>query len=79
MLFRSEYLPDGDAERLYGKARAGQIGRGEADALRRHLMMDQARMATEDGLTLTLHPAVLRDHDSATARVYGADVGCDIP
>ncbi len=76
---RAEYLPDGDAERLYGKARAGQIGRGEADALRRHLMMDQARMATEDGLTLTLHPAVLRDHDSATARVYGADVGCDIP
>ena len=76
---QAEYLTNGDAERLYEKARAGQIGPEEATALRRHLMMDQVRMATEDGLTLTLHPGVLRDHDPETGRTYGADVGCDIP
>lgn len=75
----SEYLDAATAERLYGKARRGEINAEEATALRRHLMMDQVRMATEDGLTLTLHPAVLRDHDPQTAAEYGSDVGCDIP
>ncbi len=76
---RAEYLDAASAERIYAKARKGDATADEAVALRRHLMMDQVRMATEDGLTLTLHPAVLRDHDPATARDYGADVGCDIP
>ncbi len=75
----AEYLDAATAERLYAKARRREITGDEATALRRHLMMDQVRMASEDGLTLTLHPAVLRDHDPATAKEYGADVGCDIP
>ena len=75
----ADFLDAATAERLYGKARRGEINVDEAAALRRHLLMDQVRMATEDGLTLTLHPAVLRDHDPATAKQYGADVGCDIP
>ena len=75
----AEYLDASEAERLYARARAAEATLAEATALRRHLMMDQVRMATEDGLTLTLHPAVLRDHDPATAAKYGADVGCDIP
>ncbi|MGI5950332.1 MAG: glucuronate isomerase [Brooklawnia sp.] len=75
----AEYLEAADAERLYAKALKGDASLDEATALRRHLMMDQVRMATEDGLTLTLHPAVYRGHDPATTDAYGADVGCDIP
>ncbi len=73
------YLDTQEAERLYAKARAGQLTTAEADALHHHLIMDQVRMATEDGLTITLHPGSLRDHDRATFAKYGADVGCDIP
>ena len=73
------YLDAQDAERLYGKARAGEITAAEATALHHHLIMDQVRMATEDGLTLTLHPGAFRDHDRATFEAYGVDVGCDIP
>ncbi|GAA2183326.1 glucuronate isomerase [Brooklawnia cerclae] len=73
------YLDAQEAERLFGKARGGGIAPEEATALRRHLLMDQVRMATEDGLTMTLHPGALRDHDRATFEKYGQDVGCDIP
>ncbi len=76
---QAEYLDAASAERIFAKARKGEATADETVALRRHLMMDQVRMATEDGLTLTLHPSVLRDHDPATAKEYGNDVGCDIP
>lgn len=75
----AEYLDTNEAEKLYRQAREGSISEEDATRLRRHLMMDQVRMGTEDGLTLTLHPAVFRDHDPETAKKYGADVGADIP
>jgi glucuronate isomerase len=68
-----------EAERLYAKAIAGQITAAEGDTLRRTMLFEQARMATEDGLVMTLHPAVYRNHHIETFEKYGADVGCDIP
>lgn len=72
-------LSDAEAEALYAKARAGKISGEEADALRRTFMYEQFRMASEDGLVLTLHPAVWRNHHTPTFEKFGADVGCDIP
>jgi glucuronate isomerase len=72
-------LSDADAEAYYAKARAGEITQDEADALRRTFMFEQMRMATEDGLVMTLHPAVLRNHHTPTFETFGADVGTDIP
>ena len=68
-----------EAEALYLRARSGQITVDEADTLRRHFMFEQARMAADDGLVMTLHPAVYRNHHQPTFDTYGADVGCDIP
>ena len=51
----------------------------EATALRRHLVSEMARMACEDGLVMTLHPGVRRNHHQPTFEQYGADVGTDIP
>lgn len=76
---RVEPLADADAERLYRSARAGTITADEADTLRRAMMFEQARMAADDGLVMTLHPAVYRNHHTPTFERYGADVGCDIP
>jgi glucuronate isomerase len=72
-------LDDGEAERLYARARAGEITTEEGDALRRDFVFQQARMATEDGLVMTMHPAVFRNHHAASFEKYGADVGGDIP
>ncbi len=76
---RVEPLASGEAERLYARARARTITPDEADTLRRGFMFEQARMAADDGLVMTLHPAVYRNHHPATFQRYGADVGADIP
>lgn len=76
---RCERLDDTTAEALFAKALAGEITADEGDALRRHMVHDQARLAVEDGLVMTLHPAVVRNHDEAAFARYGADVGGDVP
>ncbi|GAA0352549.1 MAG: glucuronate isomerase [Micropruina glycogenica] len=76
---RIEPIDDAEADRLYALARAGRISAAEADTLRRNFMFAQARMAADDGLVMTLHPAVYRNHHTPTFDTYGADVGCDIP
>lgn len=73
------YLDAADADRLYAQARRGEATLAQCDQLRRHLLTDQIRMATQDGLTMTLHPAVYRNHDPQAFADFGADVGCDIP
>ncbi|WP_124039402.1 glucuronate isomerase [Neoactinobaculum massilliense] len=72
-------LSDTEAERLYAQALKGEITPEDGDRLRRHMVNDQARLATEDGLVMTMHPAVYRNHDEAAFANYGADVGGDIP
>ena len=76
---RIEPIGDAEAERLYARARTGEITPEEGDTLRRHFMFQQARMAADDGLVMTLHPGVYRNHHTPTFERYGADVGTDIP
>ncbi|PHP52802.1 glucuronate isomerase [Actinomyces ruminis] len=75
----TQRLEDAEAEVLYARALAGRIDAGDAARLRRHMLNDQARLAVDDGLVMTLHPAVFRNHDSGALARYGADVGGDIP
>jgi len=72
-------LPADEASRLYRKARAGQITVAEGDLLRRTMLFEMARMASEDGLVMTLHPAAYRNHHTETFLTYGPDVGGDVP
>lgn len=76
---RMEPLPVREARDLYAHARSAGITGEEGAALRRDFMFQQARMAADDGLVMTLHPAVARNHHPGTFDRYGADVGCDIP
>ncbi|MDY5152104.1 glucuronate isomerase [Actinotignum urinale] len=72
-------LSDREATDLYQQALAGKISVEDGDRLRRHMLNDQARLACEDGLVMTLHPAVFRNHDEAAFARLGADVGGDVP
>ena len=76
---RVEPISDAEAEHLYALARSGKITVEEGHTLRRNMMFQQARMAADDGLVMTLHPAVHRNHHTPTFERYGADVGGDIP
>ena len=59
-------LDQSDAERIFTAARAGTATPDEATALRRHLLLEMARMSVEDGLVMTLHPGVYRNHHTPT-------------
>lgn len=76
---RTDLLPRAEAVRIYRAALAGTVTKEEATALRRHLLHEMARMSSEDGLVMTLHPAVRRDHHGPTRHHYGPDTGHDIP
>lgn len=75
----TEPLDTVQAERIYHAALTGTVAPDEATALRRHMLLEMARMATEDGLTMTLHPAVRRGHHGPTAARFGPDTGHDLP
>lgn len=75
---RTDVLEQPQAEELFTLARLGEITADQATDLRRHLVCEMARMACDDGLVMTMHPAVRRNHHSATFESYGADVGTDI-
>ncbi len=75
----TEPLEAAEAERLYAEARAGRISAADGDRLRRHMVLEMVRMAAEDGLTMTLHPAVCRNHHPGTFEAFGADGGADVP
>ncbi|MBZ2195187.1 glucuronate isomerase [Occultella gossypii] len=76
---RTDILSTEEATRIFAAARSGSVTDDEATALRRHMISEMARMSCEDGLVMTIHPGVRRNHHTPTFETYGADVGCDIP
>ncbi|GIF00877.1 glucuronate isomerase [Paractinoplanes rishiriensis] len=72
-------LKPADAAGIYSRALAGQVTAAEAAAFRRHMMLEMAQMSCEDGLVMTLHPGIHRNHHPPTLRRYGPDTGHDIP
>jgi len=72
-------LDDAEAARIYDSALRGVVCPNDATAFRRHMLVEMARMSTDDGLVMTLHPGVHRNHHSPTLQRFGPDTGHDIP
>lgn len=72
-------LEPAEAARIYAAALTGEATEAQATAFRRHMLVEMARMATEDGLVMTLHPGVHRGHHTPTSARFGPDTGHDIP
>jgi len=72
-------LPRSEAETLYDIVRAGTFTPGEAELFRGHMLTEMARMSTEDGMVMQLHPGVWRSHNAAVLARFGRDKGADIP
>lgn len=67
------------ADGLFRRALAGDLGAADARVFRGHMLFQMARMSVEDGLVMTVHPGVRRNHHTPTLRTYGPDTGHDIP
>jgi glucuronate isomerase len=76
---RAEPLEAAEAQRIYRLAMNGSASVEEATAFRRNMVLEMARMSCDDGLVMTLHPGVHRNHHPVTGARYGADTGHDIP
>lgn len=72
-------LSRASADRIYRSALVGEVTEDEATAFRRHMVLEMARMSCDDGLVMTLHPGVRRNHHPDTAARFGPDSGHDIP
>ncbi|WP_232425150.1 glucuronate isomerase [Pseudofrankia inefficax] len=75
----TEPLTAGEAERVYRAALAGSATPAQSVALRRHMLLEMARMSCDDGLVMMLHPSVRRGHHGPTLAAFGPDTGHDIP
>jgi glucuronate isomerase len=72
-------MSESDATSLFTRALSGALSPTEASAFAGHMLLEMARMSVEDGLVMTLHAGVYREHSGETSRRFGPDTGHDIP
>ncbi|MFB9311008.1 glucuronate isomerase [Agromyces hippuratus] len=72
-------LDTDEAARLFDRVRRADAVESDRAAFEAHMLYESARMSVEDGLVMTIHPGVHRDHHPATRRAFGPDTGHDIP
>jgi glucuronate isomerase len=76
--YTADLDPD-DAARLYRGAIAGKLSAAQKRELGGYMLLQMAQMSVRDGLVMTVHPGVLRNHSSGTFSRLGPDTGHDIP
>lgn len=72
-------LEPADARELFAGALDGGLDAAEARLFRGHMLFQMARMSVQDGLVMTIHPGVRRNHHRPTFDAFGPDTGHDIP
>lgn len=72
-------LETSEIEDLFERAINGETNEEDAMFFTAHMLMEMARMSTEDGLVMQIHPGSLRGHNPYILEKYGSDKGCDIP
>ncbi|MHA6670378.1 glucuronate isomerase [Homoserinimonas sp. A447] len=72
-------LTDDEASALFVRAVSGELDAAGSRAFTGNMLLRMAGMSARDGLVMTIHPGVHRNHSSATLDRFGADTGHDIP
>ena len=72
-------LSDAEADAIFQRALAGTATEEDATRFTGHLIVQNARMSTEDGLVMQFHPGSFRNHNAVVFEKFGYDKGCDIP
>ncbi|GAA3641062.1 glucuronate isomerase [Microbacterium awajiense] len=72
-------MTDDDARDLFQVIVAGRATARQRAAFRGHMLVRMAEMSVDDGLVMTIHAGVVRNHSTATLRRFGPDSGHDFP
>jgi len=68
-----------EAEAIFQRALKGESDSADAARFTAHILMEMARMSSEDGMVMQLHPRSFRNHNEIIFRNFGLDKGADIP
>lgn len=66
-------------EILFQAALKGEATGEDQRRFEGHMLMEMARMSTEDGLVMQLHAGVVRNHNEDVFQRFGSDMGADFP
>jgi len=72
-------LAPGEAEAIFQRALKNQATPEDASRFTAHMLVEMARMSSEDGLVMQLHIGSYRDHNPGIAARFSRDMGADIP
>ena len=75
----TELLSAADAEAIFARALKGEATVKDAARFTGHMLIEMARMSSEDGLVMQLHIGSWRNHNPQVFARYGPDMGADIP
>jgi glucuronate isomerase len=75
----TEKLSEAEASGIFTRALRGNASADDARRFTGHMLIEMARMSTEDGLVMQLHPGSLRNHNTFIFETFGTDKGADIP
>lgn len=72
-------LDESEASALFERALGGTASAEENQIFAGHMLLEMARMSVDDGLVMTVHAGVVRNHHTPTFTRFGPDTGHDIP
>lgn len=72
-------LSEREADDILGRALKGLATAQDAAQFTAHMLLEMARMSSDDGLVMQLHAGALRNHHTGIFRRFGPDKGFDIP
>ncbi|EJM99982.1 glucuronate isomerase [Phyllobacterium sp. YR531] len=75
---RTANLSSSEASALFERVLKGASA-ADADLFRAQMLTEMARMSTEDGLVMQIHPGSFRNHNAEIFERFGMDKGADIP
>jgi len=75
----TEQLDEAEAAALFGRALNGMATHEDVRRFTGHMLIEMARMSTEDGLVMQLHVGSYRDHNPDIITHFGRDMGADMP
>jgi glucuronate isomerase len=75
----TECLSASEAEAIFGRALKGTTTAEDARRFTGHMLVEMARMSSEDGLVMQLHIGAYRNHNPLIFERFGRDMGADIP
>ncbi len=72
-------LSEKEADDIFTRALKGEADENDLSLFTANMLMEMARMSTEDGLVMQIHPGSFRNHNKKLFEKFGLDKGADIP